>query len=177
MKDILIVFSSIDGQTLKICNFIKTILEKNGHKVCINSIDDYHKIDMKYDFILVGASVRYGNYRKSVFDFIKNNINELSTVKNCFFSVSATARKFGKDIPENDLYCQKILNKTQWTPDIIKIFPGAIYYPKYNLFDRLMIKFIMYLTKGPTDTSQIFEFTNWDTVNLFAKKIVDRLES
>jgi menaquinone-dependent protoporphyrinogen IX oxidase len=29
----------------------------------------------------------------------------------------------------------------------------------------------MWITKGPTDTKNVYEFTNWDDVDSFAKKI------
>ncbi|MCA4305310.1 menaquinone-dependent protoporphyrinogen IX dehydrogenase, partial [Acinetobacter baumannii] len=51
-----------------------------------------------------------------------------------------------------------------------------INYPKYNIIDRYMIKFIMYLTNGPTNLSKTFEFTDWNKVSLFAIKIVDILK-
>ena len=44
--------------------------------------------------------------------------------------------------------------------------------PKYNLLDKQMIRLIMWITKGPTDTSGIYEFTNWDDVDSFVKQIV-----
>ena len=34
-----------------------------------------------------------------------------------------------------------------------------------------MIRLIMWITKGPTDTNNVYEFTNWDDVDSFAKEI------
>ncbi len=33
----------------------------------------------------------------------------------------------------------------------------------------------MFITKGPTDTSQTYEFTNWDNVRKFAKEINENI--
>lgn len=176
MKNILILFSTTDGQTFKICNYIKDLLINEGFNISIYAIDDYPKINIKYDFILIGASIRYGNYRQSLYKFIENNLQELETVNNGFFSVSATARKKGRDIPELDNYFQKFKEKSNLKPNIVGIFSGAINYPKYNIIDRYMIKFIMYLTNGPTDLSNTFEFTDWNKVSLFAIKIADILK-
>ncbi|ENU4317160.1 menaquinone-dependent protoporphyrinogen IX dehydrogenase [Acinetobacter baumannii] len=176
MKNILILFSSTDGHTLKISNYIKDILLGYGFKISIFSLDHYSKIDIKYDFILIGASIRYGNYNQSLYKFIENNLQELELINNGFFSVSATARKKGRDIPELDNYFKKFKEKTKWKPSIVGVFPGAINYPKYNIIDRYMIKFIMYLTNGPTNLSKTFEFTDWNKVSLFAIKIVDILK-
>lgn len=143
----------------------------DGLNIHIASIDDYHKINTKYDFILIGASIRYGGYRRSLYKFIENNLYELEAAKTGFFSVSAIARKIGRDIPETDHYFQKFKRKSNWTPCIAGIFSGAITYPKYNIFDRYMIQVIMYLTNGPTDSSNFFEFTDWNKVRLFATQI------
>ena len=34
-----------------------------------------------------------------------------------------------------------------------------------------MIRLIMWITKGPTDTSKTYEFTDWDKVEEFAYEI------
>lgn len=176
MKKILIVFSSVDGHTFKISNKIKDIFIREGHGVDIISIDKYSKISTEYDFILIGASIRYGNYRKSFYEFIKKNFEVLSNVKTGFFSVSATARKIGKDKPEKDKYFQKMKIKSGFQPDFIAIFAGSIKYPEYNFFDRYMIQFIMSITAGPTDLSNTFEFTDWNKVNLFGLQISNELK-
>ena len=40
-----------------------------------------------------------------------------------------------------------------------------------NHFDKYVIKLIMLLTNGPTDTSQSYEFTDWSKVDKFAKEL------
>ncbi|MGC9492492.1 flavodoxin domain-containing protein, partial [Vibrio genomosp. F10] len=49
-------------------------------------------------------------------------------------------------------------------------FAGALYYPRYKWIDRVMIRFIMKLTGGETDTTKEVEYTNWSKVSIFAKK-------
>ena len=51
------------------------------------------------------------------------------------------------------------------------MFAGKVDYPNYGFFDKYIIKFIMFLTKGPTDTSQSYEFTDWLKVENFAKEL------
>ena len=40
----------------------------------------------------------------------------------------------------------------------------------YNFFDKYVIKFIMFITKGPTDTSRSYEFTDWSKVDEFSEE-------
>lgn len=60
--------------------------------------------------------------------------------------------------------------KSPWKPTLIGVFAGALYYPRYGWFDKTMIKFIMSMTGGETDTTKEVEYTNWEKVALFADK-------
>ena len=171
MKSTLIIYSSTDGQTKNICSRI-------GEFVCddaplkILSLSEATKADIeKYDQIIIGASIRYGKYRKELFEFIDQNLSTINSKKNAFFSVNVVARKAEKNSADTNPYIQKFLLKTSWKPRIIDVFAGKIEYPKYNLFDRSIIKFIMWMTNGPTDTSKIYEFTDWSKVENFSKNL------
>ena len=168
-----IIYSSTDGQTRKICEAIKEYL-KNKHEHKIVSIDNISEVNLEnYDLIIIGASIRYGKHSPKILSFVKKNSQLLKTKKNVFFSVNVVARKQGKDTPDTNPYVQKFLTKTKWTPDKLGVFAGKVDYPKYNFFNKQIIRFIMFITKGPTDTNKIYEFTNWDNVKSFAKEIND----
>mgnify|MGYP001402400029 FL=1 len=93
--------------------------------------------------------------------------------KTAFFSVNVVARKEGKNKPNNNPYLIKFLKKVSFKPDLIEVFAGVVDYPKYNFFDKYIILFIMFLTKGPKDLSKTHEFTDWDKVDHFAKLFSD----
>tara|TARA_B100000941_G_scaffold283867_1_gene253891 strand:+ start:53 stop:580 length:528 start_codon:yes stop_codon:yes gene_type:complete len=166
-----IIYSSTDGQTKKICEKIKENLLNNSEHIIL-SIENTSGFNFDdYDFIIVGASIRYGKHNSKVFDFVKNNLKLLRDKKNAFFSVNVVARKPGKDTPQTNPYVKKFLNKTNWKPDILGVFAGKVDYPSYNFFNKQIIRFIMFITKGPTDVSQSYEFTNWEKVKEFALEI------
>ena len=166
-----IIFSSTDGQTKKICEVIKeNLLNKDEHRLV--SIENVSDVNIEsYDSIIIGASIRYGKHNSKVTNFVKQNINFLQKKKNAFFSVNVVARKKGKDTPETNPYVQKFLNKTKWKPNKISVFAGKVDYPRYNFLNKQVIRFIMFITKGPTDITKTYEFTNWDNVKNFAKEI------
>ena len=124
-----------------------------------------------YDTVVIGASIRYGKYREEIFEFIKENEELLNSKDNAFFSVNVVARKENKNKPETNPYLIKFLNKISWQPKILDVFAGKINYPKYKFLDKYAIKFIMWITKGPTDTSKVYEFTDWNRVKSFAEKL------
>jgi menaquinone-dependent protoporphyrinogen oxidase len=139
----------------------------------IISLSDATKNDIeKYDRVIIGASIRYGKHRKELFEFIETNLDELNKKDNAFFSVNVVARKSEKNTPETNPYVQKFLLKTSWVPQRLAVFAGKIDYPKYNFFDKQMIRFIMWVTKGPTNIKNTYEFTDWNKVDSFAKELI-----
>ena len=63
----------------------------------------------------------------------------------------------------------KFFKNSTWKPTIVEVFAGKLDYKKYPFFDRIMIQFIMWMTKGPTNTNVEIEYTNWDKVSEFSK--------
>ena len=168
---ILIIYSSTDGHTKKICEVIKENLINKG-ELHLTSIENVSETNVQfYDYIIIGASIRYGKHNRKVFDFIEKNLNIIEKKKNAFFSVNVVARKNEKNTPETNPYIKKFLSKTRWKPKKLGVFAGKVDYPNYSFLNKQIIKFIMFITKGPIDTSKSFEFTNWDNVKKFAQEI------
>ena len=168
MHQNLIIYSSTDGQTIKICERIMSIIGDCK----IVSIDEAKNENLsKYEKVIVGASIRYGKHKPELYEYISENCDHLININASFFSVNVVARKPEKNTPLTNPYVQKFLSISQWHPSLIGVFAGKIDYPRYGVLDKFMIKLIMWITKGPTDTKNVYEFTNWNDVDSFAKKI------
>jgi len=172
MSRILIVYSTTDGHTVKICDRLRQVLEQQAHSVLVVPIAGCQELDLPaFDKIVVGASIRYGRHNRRVFDFIDRNRSFLESRPSAFFSVNIVARKPGKDSPAGNPYMQKFLRLSSWRPNTLAVFAGRLDYPRYSLPDRLMIQLIMLITKGPTDASAVFEFTDWTKVEDFGRLV------
>ena len=171
MHNTLIIYSSTDGHTKNICKRISNFLDKRN-KAEIISLDDAKKLDLSaFNKIIIGASIRYGKHSKKLYEFITLNKNILDQKQSIFFSVNVVARKLEKNTPETNPYIKKFLKISNWRPKKIGVFAGKVDYPNYGFFDKYVIKLIMFLTNGPTDTSQSYEFTDWSKVDKFAKEL------
>lgn len=167
---ILIVYSTTDGHTKKICGRLKQVIEGRADQVTVVSIEEAFLMDLTaFDKIVIGASVRYGKHKPEVASFIERNRSILESRPSAFFSVNATARKPEKCRPENNPYLRKFLKRISWRPGELAVFAGKIDYPGYNFFDRLAIRLIMWMTKGPTDPKAVIEFTDWKQVESFGR--------
>lgn len=167
-----IIYSSVDGQTLKISRKIADIFRQNDQEVELVSIDDFMGNVADYDRLVLGASIRYGVHDKKVIDFISTNKKELDSIKTAFFSVNLVARKPEKNQPNTNPYVIKFFKSIDWTPTLVEVFAGKLDYKKYPFFDRIMIQLIMWMTKGPTNTDAKIEYTNWQRVTDFGVRLM-----
>ena len=166
-----ILYASVDGQTLKICNKIKSELTKKNYQIEMFSIDNFNEDITRFNKLIIGSSIRYGVHHKKIIEFININKAELDTIKTAFFSVNLVARKPEKNTPETNPYVIKFFKSITWKPTLVEVFAGMLDYEKYPFFDRIMIQFIMWMTKGPTNSKAKIEYTNWDSVKKFALKV------
>lgn len=172
MADILMIYSTTDGHTPEICRRMIPVIEQQGHRVSLVSIAEADGVDLRgFDKIVIGASIRYGKHSPLVVDFIRRNKAILDSKPNAFFSVNVVARKPGKNQPDTNPYLRKFLRQITWKPKHLAVFAGKIDYPRYQPFDRFMIRLIMWITHGPTDPKAVVEFTDWRQVEAFGHLI------
>ena len=172
MAKVLLLYSTTDGHTVEICKRMQSVIETEGDSVVLANLADGPDLaDFEFDKVVIGASIRYGKHQKTVYEFIRDNRETLERYPNALFSVNVVARKPEKNTPETNPYLQKFLKQIDWAPQNLGVFAGKIVYPALGPVDRTMIRFIMWMTKGPTDPTGTYEFTDWDKVEAFGRKI------
>lgn len=172
MTKLLIIYSSKEGHTLKICQALQTQLEQQAHDVTLAAITEAEQLTLAdFDKIVIGASVHYGRHNPQIRAFIKRHQAVLDSKSNAFFSVNLVARKQEKQQIDTNPYLLKFLKRISWQPKLTAVFAGKLDYPRLKPLDRNVIRFIMWLTKGPTHPSAIVEFTDWQAVATFAQTL------
>ena len=77
----LIIYSTTDGHTKHICDYIADRSKKKS-LIELIPIEDVKNIDLSlYETIIIGASIRYGKHQPELYEFIKRNLEILKTVK------------------------------------------------------------------------------------------------
>ncbi|MBK0126848.1 menaquinone-dependent protoporphyrinogen IX dehydrogenase [Pantoea sp. S61] len=168
----LILYSSRDGQTREIAARIAQTLAPQQLCDVIDLLEAQKVEWAQYDRVLIGASIRYGHFHPALMKFVTQHKAELYQRVSGFFSVNLTARKADKCTPATNAYTHKFLEQCPWQPDCCAVFAGALRYPRYRWFDRVMIQLIMRMTGGETDTSKEVEYTDWNKVAVFAQDFV-----
>lgn len=168
----LLIYSTVDGHTRHICERMKFVMTALGQNVTLVPLDQAHSLNLdKFERIVIGASIRYGKHRPQVAEFIVKNQALLARKANALFSVNVVARKPEKNQPHTNPYMVKLLKQLGWKPQLAGVFAGRLNYPALGFVDKQMIRFIMLITKGPTDITQAFEFTDWAAVEAFAHQV------
>ena len=174
MARILLIYSSIDGHTREICERLVTVIESQGDEIALVAIEQADAVDLTgFDKVVIGAAIRYGKHNKRVYDYIAANKDVLDSKSNAFFSVNVVARKPDKCQPDTNPYVKKFLGQIRWRPQHVMVFAGKIDYPRYGFWDRNIIRFIMWMTKGPTDPKAVVDFTDWEQVDGFGRLVSD----
>jgi len=172
MARVLIAYSTTDGHTREICDRLRKIIEQPGDQVTLVPVAEVAYADLESaDKIVVGASIRYGRHSPLAVEFMERNAPVLNRKPSAFFSVSVVARKPEKNQPHTNPYVRKLLRRIAWRPREVGVFAGKIDYPRYSTLDRMIIRFIMLLTGGPTDPKAVVEFTDWRQVEAFGARI------
>jgi menaquinone-dependent protoporphyrinogen oxidase len=171
---LLIIYGTTEGQTRKIAHFMEAILQNAGHLVTIADATTNPPEPKGYDAIIIGSSIHMHKYQSAVKHYIKKHLEQLNNIPGAFFSVSLAV---ASGLAEENLEVQKITNdflqQTGWKPMMTRQIAGALKYTDYDYFKRLIMKMISKKQGGATDTSQDYEYTNWDEVTKFTNDFIN----
>lgn len=168
-KNILIVYSSVDGQTLKICNHLSKILTTGKEEVHLFPVNSFNGNLEQYEKIIIASSIRYGKHNEAIVKLINENAEMLNIKKAAFISVNLVARKLAKNSADTNPYVKKFLESITWKPSLVGVFAGMLDYSKYKFSDKLLIRLIMVITRGPIFPKTAIEYTDWKRVDAFAE--------
>jgi menaquinone-dependent protoporphyrinogen oxidase len=174
MARILVLHSSIDGHTRRIAQRIGAVLASEGHIATLRSADAPavgSEVE-RCDGVIVGAAIRYGHYAPYLEGVVRDHREAIEARPNAFFSVCLTAGGPGARPKAARRYVDDLMANTGWRPGATAIFAGALQYRRYNPFTRAIIRLIMTITGGDTDTSRNYEYTDWQAVDRFAEDFV-----
>lgn len=177
MPRILLLYATAEGQTARIAERIARTLRDKGHNVEMLPADTTQPdLDpAAYDAVMVGASIHYGHHPAYLRKLIRRHRDVLAARPCAFFSVSLSA---GGPCPKPaaaQRYLDKFMRKTGWQPQLTASFAGALKYSLYGPIKRRVMIVFVGLGGGNTDTSQDYEYTDWDAVDRFADAYARRL--
>ena len=169
MASILVCYGTGEGQTEKVADRLADELTARGHDpttVNVKTVgSDLDVADV--DAVLVGASIHFGRRQKAVRKFVTANCDVLVTKPTGFFQVSgASADQDGA--ADATTYVEQFVEATNWRPDRIGLFGGAIRFLEYGFLLGALMKRVVKSGFPEVDASGDVEFTDWESVEAFA---------
>ena len=125
----------------------------------------------KASLIVLVAAVRYGRHLPEADRLLAAYRAIPSPPPLALASVNLSARKPGKSDRVGNPYLRKLIARHRLDPALAVAFAGRLDYARYTWRDRQIIRFIMFLTGGPTDLTASVEYTSWCAVDAFADEI------
>lgn len=169
-------YATHDGHARKIATRIAERLAARGVAVTPSDLGVMQPTPLELSrasLVAAVLAVRYGRHLPQGIEFVKTYRALHRPPPLALASVNLTARKPGKDTAEGSAYLRKLIAQNKLKPALATAFAGKLDYPRYDFFDKHIIRFIMLITGGPTDPTSVVEYTDWDKVDAFADKIAE----
>jgi menaquinone-dependent protoporphyrinogen oxidase len=168
---ILVAYHSVDGQTAKIAQRIAETMRAGGADVEVRDVDDAPPPG-GFDVAVVGDSIRM-HHSRALRHYVERHVEALNAMPAALFQVSMTSATHD---PEHEALARKkvseLLDDAGFDPKAVGMFAGALQYTKYGWITRRVMKSISAHEGRETDTSQDYEYTDWDAVDEFARAVL-----
>lgn len=176
MSRILILYATTEGHTARIADRIAQRLRGMGHGAELHRADSVPSgfNPTAYDGVIVGASIHYGHHPDYLLALIRRHKAALASRPGAFFSVSLSGGGPGAKPEAARRYLETFLRKAGWRPPQTATFAGALRYSRYGFFKKQLMRLIVGMAGGDTDTTRDYEYTDWDAVERFAEDFASR---
>jgi menaquinone-dependent protoporphyrinogen oxidase len=173
---IAIIYATSEGQTRKVAEHLAERFREHGEDVAVLHADELpldYTLDNS-DGVILGASIHVGRHQDFMVDYVDENHDKLDSMPNAFYSVSLSTAT-GED-EQAAGYIEEFEQRTGWKPQQTARFGGALRYSEYNFLTRPIMQKIARDAGADTDTSQDWEYTDWDAVDSFAEAFLKRMD-
>ena len=162
--NILIIYSTIEGQTGKIVKFIQSKLERAGHEVCLADAGN-KTVELSIDGIdkvILAAPVHERRHPKPFELLISAERETLQALKTLMLSVSLKAA-FPETHEEAQDFLDEMKLRTGMEPDAEMLVAGAVHPGYYDYYAEQILRHVI-LRDQDVDPNSEHEFTDWDAV-------------
>lgn len=169
MIPVLIAYSTTEGHTRKVAEFIAEALSQEGYRADVVDVGSERAalVQPVYAAAIVGGSVHMGRHAADLSRFLKANAAWLATVPLAIFSVSLTAAR--EDAGSRAAAAQmidEVLAGTGLAPVQSCRVGGALRFEEYGPVKRVLVRGAARAMGAARDAD--VEFTDWEEVRRFA---------
>lgn len=175
---ILIVYSTVEGHTRRIAEFLATETCLVHHNPIVISTSRQMKIDVSdFDAVVVAASIYAGQYSNEIVDYITMHASRLNETPAIFLSVGLSIINKDTGVRRSlEETTKHFLHVTGWNPLMVEQVAGALLYSRYGFIKKMLMRSIMKKAGAGIDTSRDYVYTNWDSLRHSMEKFITKAE-
>ena len=173
----LVAFGTKYGSTEKVADTIADVLRSSGHDVDVVDLRRKSPVDMElYDLVVVGSSIIVGGWSKGAKRFLEENKESLQNRKVAMF-VCCSQAYLKPDEREDQMrnFLCNVAESNGIEPISMGLFGGEMDFDKYGFMVKAVLKKVgvnKELEDAGVDTSQRFDFRDWDQIREWAVGLV-----
>ena len=178
---ILVLYATREGQTEKVASRIAQHLRDGDAEVVLANAADAPAVgglDLRdFDLLVFGASMHAGGLEQELTSYVNANAGPVSRYRRAFFLVLLSAATRDPGLREASLADAIAKMDEQLDVDFedVEMIAGALMYSKYPLPLRWLMRRLAKKAGGDTDTSRDYEYTDWEQVARYARRLLAML--
>lgn len=163
---ILCVYSTTEGQTAKVMDFVAARLRGAGDEVTLLEAGAVGALDVTaFDGAILAASVHVGMYQKPLVEFARVHADWLKRVPSAFLSVSLAASSSDtEELKSLETITEGFRAHTGWTDAEIHHVAGAFRFKGYDFFKGWLMRVIAWEKGMKVTPGQDLELTDWSAL-------------
>jgi menaquinone-dependent protoporphyrinogen oxidase len=164
---ILCVYSTTEGYTAKVMDFVAARLRGAGDDVTLLESAAAQGLDVNaFDGAILAASVHVGMYQKPLVEFARVHADWLKRVPSAFLSVSLAAAGSDKEeLKSLETITEGFRAHTGWTDAQIHHVAGAFRFKGYDFFKGWLMRVIAWEKGVKVTPGQDLELTDWPALS------------
>ncbi len=172
--DVLICYTSTEGQTRKIALHAAETLVRLGHKTRVKQASIAEAGDFQQcDAAIFAGSLHMGRYQPALIDCITKRLEQLQGKPSAFISVSLSAAGDESDQEDARRCAMKFANETGWTADMIHHAAGAFRFGRYHIFKRWLMWLVAMQKDKTVEIGRDREYTDWNALDRFVGEFAE----
>ncbi|SQD07980.1 protoporphyrinogen oxidase [Escherichia coli] len=124
-----------------------------------------------YDRVVIGASIRYGHYHSAFQEFVKKHATRLNSMPSAFLFRKPGGAQTGEAYSTDQQLRAEVSDELAMASRSLRGHCRGAALPTLSLVRSFMIKLIMKMSGGETDTRKEVVYTDWEQVANFAREI------
>jgi len=132
----------------------------------------------EYDLIVIGSGIAAGRWTNEPLDFIKNNIEILTTQKTALFVVCGDAGNPDRCDEAQKMYLDSISEQyPELNPISTTLIGGVFDFKKYNFAVRALVKRIVKSNLSPgEELPEKIDYRDWDKVRNWIQELTQQIQ-